>query len=103
MKRIGIFGWGVVAPKSPNIEAFEKNLDRATNWLEPFAGFGPCNFLVGEPDFEFSDYRSWIEDRFLPRRYSQLDKKMGKVVKYAIGAFIQALNQNIVYAQFKLN
>ena len=94
MKRIGIFGWGIVAPKSPNIEAFERNLDRATNWLEPFVGFGPCNFLVGEPEYEFSDYKSWIEDRFLPRRYSQLDEKMGNVVKYAIGAFIQALNQN---------
>lgn len=94
MKRIGIFGWGIVAPKSPTIEAFEKNLDRATNWLEPFGGFGPSNFLVGEPEFVFSDYKSWIEDRFRPRKYSQLDEKMGNMVKYAIGAFIQALNQN---------
>jgi 3-oxoacyl-(acyl-carrier-protein) synthase len=94
MKRIGIFGWGIVAPKSPNIEAFEKNLDKATNWLVPFGGFGPCNFLVGEPDFDFSDYQPWIEDRFQPRKYSQLEDKMGNMVKYAIGAYIQALNQN---------
>lgn len=94
MKRIGIFGWGIVAPKSPNIGTFEKNLDRATNWLEPLRGFGPCNFLVGSPEFKFSDYRPWIEDRFKPRKYSQLDEKMGNTVKYAIGAFIQALNQN---------
>jgi 3-oxoacyl-(acyl-carrier-protein) synthase len=94
MKRIGIFGWGIVAPKSPNIEAFEKNLERATNWLDHFSGFGPSNFLVGAPDFKFSDYRDWIEDRFKPRKYAQLDEKMGNMVKYAVGAFIQALNQN---------
>ena len=94
MKRIAIFGWGIVAPKSPNIETFEKNLDRATNWLEPFNGFGPSNFLVGEPDFDFSDYREWIEERFQPRKYSQLNDKMGNIVKYAVGAFIQSLNQN---------
>lgn len=94
MKRIAIFGWGVVAPKSPNIETFERNLDRATNWMQPFDGFGPSNFLVGEPDFDFSEYRQWIEDRFRPRKYSQLNDKMGNVVKYAIGAFIQSLDQN---------
>ena len=94
MKRIGIFGWGTVAPKSPNIRTFENNLQKATNWLQPFSGFGPCHFLVGAPEFKFSDYKSWIEDRFRPRRYSQLDEKMGNMVKYAIGAFIQALDQN---------
>jgi hypothetical protein len=94
MKRIGIFGWGTVAPKSPDIRTFEINLQEATNWLKPFCGFGPCHFLVGAPEFEFSDYRPWIEERFNPRRYSQLDEKMGNMVKYAIGAFIQALGQN---------
>ena len=94
MKRIGIFGWGIVAPRSPNIKVFEKNLEKATNWLQPFAGFGPNNFLVGAPDFDFSAYRSWIESRFTPRKYSQLDEKMGNMVKYALGAFIQALEQN---------
>ena len=93
-KRIGIFGWGVVAPRSPNIEIFEENLKRATRWLEPFDGFGPSNFLVGRPDFEFETYKPWIEARFEPRRYSQLNGKMGNTVKYAIGAFIQALGQN---------
>ncbi|MDY7094465.1 MAG: beta-ketoacyl synthase N-terminal-like domain-containing protein [Acidobacteriota bacterium] len=93
-KRVGIFGWGVVAPRSPNIEAFEKNLERATTWLKPFDGFGPSNFLVGEPDFDFSVYRPWIDQRFEPRRFSMLDAKMGDMVKYALGAFIQALGQN---------
>jgi len=93
-KRIGVFGWGVVAPKSPNISTFEKNLRSATSWLEPFDGFGPSNFLVGRPEFDFAAYRSWIDERFEPRKFSQLQSKMGDTVKYAIGAFIQALGQN---------
>jgi len=93
-RRIGIFGWGVVAPRSPNVAAFEKNLSRATSWLEPFDGFGPSNFLVGHPEFDFETYKPWIDERFEPRRYSQLNSKMGNTVKYAIGAFVQALEKN---------
>ncbi len=94
MKRVGIFGWGVVAPRSPNIDAFARNLERADSWLEPFNGFGPDNFLVGVPEFSFDDYESWVIERFKPNRFSQLESKMGLPVKYAIGAFIQALGQN---------
>lgn len=93
-KRLGIFGWGVVAPKTPDVKTFEKNLAKATNWLEPFDGFGPNNFLVGMPSFKFEDYKPWIDERFEPRKFSQLDTKMGNAVKYAIGAFIQSLAQN---------
>jgi 3-oxoacyl-(acyl-carrier-protein) synthase len=93
-KRIGVFGWGVVAPKSPDVDTFESNLKSATSWLEPFDGFGPSNFLVGRPEFDFEVYKSWIDARFEPRKYSQLQSKMGNTVKYAIGAFIQALGQN---------
>ncbi|MBW1866036.1 MAG: beta-ketoacyl synthase, partial [Deltaproteobacteria bacterium] len=94
MKRVGIFGWGVVAPKSPNIESFEHNLDHATSWLTPHAGFGPSNFLVGRPEFDFAVYKSWLDERFGTRRFSQLNEKMGNMAKYAMGAFIQALGQN---------
>lgn len=94
MKRVGIFGWGVVAPRSPNIESFARNLERADSWLEPFDGFGPDNFLVGVPEFSFDDYQDWVVERFKPNRFSQLESKMGLPVKYAIGAFIQALGQN---------
>lgn len=93
-KRIGVFGWGVVAPKSPDIGVFKRNLEQATSWLEPFEGFGPNNFLVGKPEFDFAEYKSWIDARFDPRRFSQLQAKMGNTVKYAVGAFIQALEQN---------
>jgi 3-oxoacyl-[acyl-carrier-protein] synthase II len=93
-KRIGIFGWGVVAPKSPDVDAFENNLQNAASWLEPFRGFGPSNFLVGYPEFDFETYREWFDARFPSSKFSQLDDKMGPMTKYAMGAFIQSLGQN---------
>jgi 3-oxoacyl-[acyl-carrier-protein] synthase II len=93
-KRVGIFGWGLVAPKSPDIDVFEKNLDRADTWLEPFTGYGPSNFLVGYPDFAFETYQPWFNERFPPAKFGQLKEKMGPMVQYAIGSFIQSLRQN---------
>lgn len=92
--RIGVFGWGIVAPKSPNVEAFARNLEKSESWLTPFEGFGPSNFLVGEPEFRFEDYKPWIDERFAPRLYQNLKEKMDYPSLYAIGAFIQALEQN---------
>ena len=89
-----MYGWGIVAPKSPNVEAFRKNLASAETWLTPFDGFGPDNFLIGTPDFHFSDYEDWIKSRFAPRHYQKLKEKMGMPSLYAIGAFIQSLSQN---------
>ena len=94
MRRVGIFGWGIVAPRSPDIEAFERNLASTESWLSAFEGFGPSNFLVGQPDFDFADYKGWIDERFPASRFSQLEKKMGSPTRYAIGAFIQSLRQN---------
>lgn len=93
-KRIGIFGWGVVAPKSPDIDHFEKNLEQPGSWLSPFRGFGPSNFLVGDPEFDFERYHAWLDARFAPSKFSQLREKMGPMVQYAIGSFIQSLQQN---------
>ena len=73
--RLGVYGWGIVAPKSPNIEAFRKNLECAETWLTPFDGFGPDNFLTGTPDFQFADYEDWIKARFAPR-HSILKSKL---------------------------
>jgi 3-oxoacyl-[acyl-carrier-protein] synthase II len=94
LRRVGVFGWGVVAPRSPNVEAFAANLAGAESWLQPFHGFGPDNFLVGVPEFSFADYQGWIDARFPPNRFRQLAGKMGAPTLYAIGAFIQALGQN---------
>jgi len=93
-KRIGVFGWGVVAPKSPDIGAFERNLAAGGTWLEPFRGYGQSNFLVGYPEFDFDRYRPWFDERFPPAKFSQLKDKMGPMVQYAMGSFIQSLSQN---------
>ncbi len=92
--RAGVFGWGLVAPKSPNIDAFERNLCSSASWLSPFNGFGPDNFLVGTPEFRFEDYKAWIDQRFAPRHFQNLKEKMDYPTQYAIGSFIQALGQN---------
>ena len=99
-KRIGVFGWGIVAPKSPDIDTFERNLESADTWLEPFRGFGPSNFLVGYPEFDFEAYHSWFDERFAPAKFAQLKDKMGPMVQYAMGAFIQSLRQNPGIEQF---
>ncbi|MEZ5330907.1 MAG: beta-ketoacyl synthase N-terminal-like domain-containing protein [Thermoanaerobaculia bacterium] len=93
-RRFAIAGWGVVAPRSPDIEAFAKNLDSAASWLSPFHGFGPDNFLVGRPELDFSVYRRWFDERFPPRRYAQIVEKLGAPTQLALAAFIQALGQN---------
>lgn len=92
--RVGVFGWGIVAPQSPTIDAFNKNLAGGESWLSCFDGFGPSNFLVGMPAFDLHDYRAWINARFPPRHFQNLKEKMDTPSLYAIGAFIQALGQN---------
>jgi 3-oxoacyl-(acyl-carrier-protein) synthase len=84
----------VVAPKSPDIGAFTRNLAEASSWLAPFEGFGPNNFLAGVPEFRFDVYKSWIDERFAPRYYQTLIEKMDLPTQYALGAYIQAMGQN---------
>jgi len=93
-KRIGVFGWGIVAPKSPNIETFQRNLSSSETWLTPFNGYGPDNFLVGTPEFDFAEYHGWVGERFAPRHFQRLVDKMDYPSLYAVGAFIQSLAQN---------
>jgi 3-oxoacyl-[acyl-carrier-protein] synthase II len=94
LRNVGIYGWGIVAPRSPDVDSFARNLRSAGSWLAPFEGFGPSNFLVGKPEFDFERYRSWIDARFPANRFGQLTSKMDPTTLYAIGAFIQALEQN---------
>ena len=86
MKRIGVFGWGIVAPKSPNVDAFARNLERPDSWLTPFDGFGPDCFMVGRPEFDFAQYKGWVDERFPPGRFPQLESKMDMPTQYAIVA-----------------
>jgi 3-oxoacyl-[acyl-carrier-protein] synthase II len=92
--RVGVYGWGVVAPRSPDVASFARNLESGESWLAPFHGFGPDNFLVGQPAFDFETCREWITERFSPNRYHQLHEKMDPSTKFAIGAFVQSLQQN---------
>lgn len=91
MTQIGVYGWGVVAPRSPDIDTFARNLESSESWLQPFNGYGPDNFLVGMPEFDFEVYRDWIDERFPANRFSQLASKMDPTTLYAVGAFIQAV------------
>lgn len=93
-KRIGIFGWGVNAPQSADVNAFEQNLQRSDTWMTPFKAYGPNNFLVGQPTYSEDDIKQWIEARFKPARYTQFAKHSGETSRYAASAFIQALQQN---------
>jgi len=93
-RRIGVFGWGVVSPVGRDIETFAERMTEPESWLKPFKGFGPSNFLVGEPEFDLDRYKAWIDARFPPNRYGLLARKFGLPTQYAIGAFIQALGQN---------
>ena len=94
MTRIGIYGWGVVAPRSADVEAFAANLEKSGSWLTAFSDTDPSNFLAGVPEFDLQTYRGWIDERFAPTKFAQLRKKMGFTTQYAIGAFIQSLRQN---------
>jgi 3-oxoacyl-[acyl-carrier-protein] synthase II len=93
-KRTAVFGWGLVAPGAANIQEFVEALGRGASNLEPFSGFGPAPFLVGQPKFDFSVYESWIAERFPKSRFKQLTEKMDGTSLFAIASFIQALQQN---------
>jgi 3-oxoacyl-[acyl-carrier-protein] synthase II len=93
-RRVGIFGWGIVAPRSETIDEFAANLEAGGSWLAPFEGFGPSNFLVGRPKFDLARYRPWIDARHPPNRYPRLLEKMDPCTLYAVGAFLQSLEQN---------
>jgi 3-oxoacyl-(acyl-carrier-protein) synthase len=92
--RVEVFGWGVVAPGAPDIDAFARLLEDGHTALSRFDGFGPDNFRVGAPALCFEHYREWIEARFSPARYDQLATRLGRPTQYAVAAFIQALAQN---------
>jgi len=94
MKRVAVFGWGLVAPGAANISEFEQMLAATDTHLKRFDGFGRGPFLVGQPKFDFADYEPWLASRFPPSRARQLREKMDDTSLFAIGAFIQALGQN---------
>jgi 3-oxoacyl-[acyl-carrier-protein] synthase II len=91
--RIGIYGWGLVAPGARDIGALRELLRDGRSALAPSerVELGPGLFPVGEPDFSFDDYAGWIAARRGDAYVARLRSKMGENVQFAVAATIQAL------------
>jgi 3-oxoacyl-[acyl-carrier-protein] synthase II len=91
-RRIGVYGWGVVAPGARDVEALESLLTSGRSALSPRAGpTGHELFPVGEPDFAFEPYANWIAERHGEAYVARIRSKTGDNVQFALGATIQAL------------
>jgi 3-oxoacyl-(acyl-carrier-protein) synthase len=95
---VSIYGWGVVAPGSPNISAFSDLVAKGGSALSPSleSGLGSGLFFVGEPEFDFAQYRPWFDERGASAHFARLQAKMGDNALFAIGALVQALQGNPV-------
>lgn len=91
--RVGIYGWGVVAPGARDVPALVQLLQRGGGALtiSDAPELGPGLFAVGNPDFTFDDYSGWIAERHGAPYATRMLAKMGDNVQFAIGATIQAL------------
>lgn len=92
-RRIGVYGWGVVAPGARDVRAFEALLQRGGSALVPSRApdLGQGLFPVGDPDFSFDEYASWIIERRGEAYLTRMRSKMGDNVQFAVAATIQAL------------
>lgn len=92
--RVGVYGYGVVAPGARDLEALEALLRSGQTALAPDARpeLGHGLFAVGNPAFTFDDYGPWIAARHGEAYAARLKKKMGDNVQFAVGAAIQALS-----------
>jgi 3-oxoacyl-[acyl-carrier-protein] synthase II len=91
-RRIGVYGWGVVAPGARDVRALEALLRDGRSSLAPRGGaeLGHGLFPVGDPDFSFDDYAAWIARRHGDSYLARMRSKMGDNVQFAVGAVIQA-------------
>lgn len=94
--RIGIYGWGVVAPGAKNVAALEQLLREGKTALKTASRpeLGEGLFAVGDPAFSFDDYVGWIAERRGEAYATRLKKKMGDNVLFALGAAVQAMQCN---------
>lgn len=92
-RRIGIYGWGVVAPGAKDIGALEALLrsGRSAVTTTKRPGLDQGLFAVGDPDFSFDTYVPWLAARHGDAWVARLRQKMGDNVQFAVGATIQAL------------
>jgi 3-oxoacyl-(acyl-carrier-protein) synthase len=91
--RIGVYGWGVVAPGASNLAALEDLLASGRSALTPRnrQELGSGLFAAGDPDFAFDDYAGWLAERHGDAYVARMRAKMGENVQFAVGAAIQAL------------
>lgn len=92
-RRIGIYGWGVVAPGAKDIAALEALLRSGRSAVVPTKrpGLDQGLFAAGDPDFSFDAYVPWLAERHGEAYVARLRQKMGDNVQFAVGATIQAL------------
>ncbi len=92
-RRVGVYGWGVVAPGARNVSALEALLRAGRTALETTSRpeLGDSLFAVGDPDFAVDDYLGWIRERKGEAFATRLKKKMGDNVLFALGATVQAM------------
>jgi 3-oxoacyl-[acyl-carrier-protein] synthase II len=92
-RRVGVYGWGVVAPGARDVAALGQLLQTGTTALRTaeHMKLGGGLFPVGDPEFSFDDYAAWIAERHNDAYVARLKKKMGDNVQFAVGATIQAL------------
>ncbi|WP_338634845.1 beta-ketoacyl synthase N-terminal-like domain-containing protein [Spirobacillus cienkowskii] len=92
-RRVYLYGASVVAPGAANLKEFLSLLSESKCSLTLKKSFSDL-FLVGVPTFDFSQYKTWLDKRHEPKRFSLLNEKSGEVVKFAIGSLIDALETN---------
>ncbi len=92
-RRVGIYGWGVVAPGARDVAALEALLGSGRSALsaDRRAELGAGLFSTGDPDFTLADYDAWIAARHGDAYLARMRTKMGENVQFAVGATIQAL------------
>jgi 3-oxoacyl-[acyl-carrier-protein] synthase II len=92
-RRIGVYGWGVVAPGAKDVAALEALLQtgRSALSLGSRPELGSTLFATGEPDFSLADYEEWIAARHGDAYLARMRSKMGENVQFAVGATIQGL------------
>ncbi|HVJ91533.1 MAG TPA: beta-ketoacyl synthase N-terminal-like domain-containing protein, partial [Labilithrix sp.] len=92
-RRIGVYGWGIVAPGAKNVDALDTLLRQGKTALRNVSRreLGADLFAVGDPQFSVDDYVPWIAARKGEAYATRLKKKMGDNVLFALGATIQAM------------
>jgi 3-oxoacyl-[acyl-carrier-protein] synthase II len=98
-RRVGVYGWGVVAPGASNVAALEALLRTGRTALKVGASpgrgdFGSDLFASGDPEFSLAEYDPWIAARHGDAYVARMRTKMGENVQFAVGATIQAINCN---------